>query len=250
MNDNNNQVKIHKHKKRAKQFFKDRIAIIPSLVTSISICLGMHSIYLIHLNRIEHAFICICISAFVDGIDGRIARYLNSASEFGKTIDSLADFLSFSIAPALIIYFYKLQNWISMGWSCCIFFVLCMAFRLARFSSEHADKESFTGIPAPAAGLLVFTPFALEKTLQTNLHPLFFALSLLLIAFGMIGKFRTIALNRMKLKINKGSAHVFFALFAFAAVFAITYVWLTYLILGTLYLIHVVISALKYDKVY
>ncbi len=238
---------MQKNTKKVKQFFRDRIFFIPNLVTSISICLGMHAIYLIFHKSIEYSILCICAAAFVDGIDGRIARYLNSASEFGKTIDSLADFLSFSISPALVIYFYKLNGWISFGWSCCIFFVLCMAFRLARFSSDLSDSEAFTGVPAPAAGLLAFLPVVIEKVFQTQLPPLFFAITLLLVAFGMIGRFKTIALN--KIKIKPGMSHIVFGVCAFMIVMSITYIWLTAFIIALIYVSHLLYAFTKYEKV-
>ena len=207
----------------------------------------MQAIYLIFNGGIEYSVLCICAAAFIDGIDGRIARYLNSSSEFGKTLDSLADFLSFSIAPTLVIYFYKLQNWANFGWSCCIFFVLCMAFRLARFSSDKSDSEAFTGIPAPAAGLLVFTPLAVEKVLKISLCPAFFSITLLFVSFGMIGKFKTIALN--KINVKHGMSHIVFGICASLIVLATTYIWLTALLIGLLYISHVSYAMLRYEKV-
>ncbi len=236
---------LMKNNKKMKNFFKDRVFLIPSFITSISICLGMHAIYILN-QGIEYSILCICAAAFIDGIDGRVARYLNSASEFGKTIDSLADFLSFSISPALILYFYKLSTWISFGWSCCIFFVLCMAFRLARFSTSKENVETFTGIPAPAAGLLVFFPVIVEKILNISFHPSVFALWILLVAFGMIGKFRTIAINRIK--INKRTNHIVFGICAFIIVMAITYLWLTAFIIGLIYCAYILHAVSKYQK--
>lgn len=233
----------HEKEKRMHNFFRNRAFLIPSFITSISICLGMQAVHFSYVGQIQYSILCISIAAFIDGIDGRIARYLNSASEFGKTLDSLADFLSFSITPTLAIYFYKLHNWISFGWSCCIFFVLCMAFRLARFSSDKSNHESFTGIPAPAAGLLAFFPFAFEKVLKVSIHPFFFAATLLIVSFGMISKFQTIALNRIH--INQRIMHIIFGIVASFTVLAITYIWITGIFIGSIYLVHVVYAIFK-----
>ncbi|QEK38062.1 CDP-diacylglycerol--serine O-phosphatidyltransferase [Candidatus Cytomitobacter indipagum] len=238
---------FHKNRnRRVKDFFRSRMFLIPSFVTSISICLGMQAIHFSFTQNIEYSVLCIAIAMFIDGIDGRIARYLNSASEFGKTLDSLADFLSFSIAPALTIYFYKLNDWISFGWSCCIFFVLCMAFRLARFSSDESDHESFTGIPAPAAGLLAFFPFACEKVFSISMHPAYFAFTVLIVSLGMISKFQTIALNRVQ--INHKTMNVVFALIASLTVLAITYIWAAGLLIGFIYLSHTILAIFKHNK--
>ncbi|USO00641.1 MAG: CDP-alcohol phosphatidyltransferase family protein [Alphaproteobacteria bacterium] len=231
-------------KKRVAEFLHEKVSIIPSLITSISICFGMQAFYFILKNRIEYSILCICISAIIDGVDGKIARYLNSTSEFGKTIDSLADFLSFSISPALIIYIFRLRDWASLGWSCCVFFVLGMAFRLARFSSQPSNKESFTGIPAPAAGLLAFLPIAVEKTFDIVVPNFFFALNLFLIALGMVGKFKTIAIN--KIKISKSFINTFFIAFSIIVVLAMSYIWLTAIAVAIIYIIHILVSLYKY----
>ena len=115
------------------------------------------------------ALAAIVFAALLDGIDGRVARMLKGTSRFGAELDSLADFVNFGVAPALILYFWGLHELKSAGWIAALVFAICAALRLARFNVmiDDPDKPAwagnfFTGIPAPAGAITVLLPIYLN----------------------------------------------------------------------------------------
>jgi CDP-diacylglycerol--serine O-phosphatidyltransferase len=116
-------------------------------------------------NRYVLALAAIVFAAFLDGIDGRLARFLKGTSRFGAELDSLADFVNFGVAPALILYFWGLHDLKSAGWIAAMVFAICAALRLARFNVmvDVPDKPAwasnfFVGVPAPAGAITVLLP--------------------------------------------------------------------------------------------
>src|SRR5580658_5823028 len=111
------------------------------------------------------ALAAIVFAAFLDGIDGRLARFLKGTSRFGAELDSLADFVNFGVAPALILYFWVLHELKSAGWIAALTFAICAALRLARFNVMIEDPNRpawagnyFVGMPAPAGAITVLLP--------------------------------------------------------------------------------------------
>jgi CDP-diacylglycerol--serine O-phosphatidyltransferase len=138
--------------------------ILPNLMTLIGLCVGLSAIRLAMDGNYGSAVIAIAVSAVIDGLDGRLARLLKATTRFGAEFDSLADFLCFGIAPALVIYLWSLQDWGAIGFLPSLMFASAMALRLARFNAalDTAPPAAFaynffTGVPAPAgAGLALF----------------------------------------------------------------------------------------------
>lgn len=143
--------------------------LIPNLITLFSLCLGLTAIRMAVDGKFELAITSIVIAGVLDGIDGRIARLLHSTSRFGAELDSLADFVSFGVAPALLLYFWGLNSLHSAGWIAILVFAICAGLRLARFnvSIDDPNKPSYTanffvGVPAPAGAMIVMLPIYLE----------------------------------------------------------------------------------------
>lgn len=143
--------------------------IIPNLITLFSLCLGLTAIRLAVDGKLELAITSIVIAGVLDGIDGRIARLLHSTSRFGAELDSLADFVSFGVAPAMLLYFWGLNSLHSAGWIVVLVFAICAGLRLARFNVAIDDPNKppytanfFTGVPAPAGAMIVMLPIYLE----------------------------------------------------------------------------------------
>lgn len=143
--------------------------IFPNLLTLLAICSGLTSIRFAIEGRIELAVAAIIFAGFLDGIDGRVARFLKSTSRFGAEMDSLADFVNFGVAPALLLYFTILTNVPSLGWIAALIYASCACLRLARFNVTLDDPEApewqyrfFVGVPAPAGALLVLLPVYLQ----------------------------------------------------------------------------------------
>jgi len=129
------------------------IYLLPSAFTMGNIFLGFWSIILGLRGHFDIAALAVAGAAVVDGIDGRIARLTGTESEFGREFDSLADVITFGVAPALLAFFWGLQEFPRVGWLVPLFFVVCGATRLARFNVQTKvhDKRYFAGLPIPAA---------------------------------------------------------------------------------------------------
>src|SRR5271169_3072184 len=143
--------------------------LAPNLVTLLALCAGLTGIRMAFENRYGLALAAIVFAAILDGIDGRLARLLKGTSRFGAELDSLADFVNFGVAPALILYFWGLHELKSAGWIAALVFAICAALRLARFNVMIDDPNQpawaanfFTGIPAPAGAITVLLPIYLN----------------------------------------------------------------------------------------
>ncbi len=155
-----NNFKIVADKKRARM-------ILPNMLTLIGVCIGLTSIRFALDGRFELAIIAILFAALIDGLDGRIARLIRGTSKVGKELDSLTDMISFGVAPAFIMYFWKLNTLGRFGWLLCLVYVICVALRLARFNINSNQEPSwrdnfFEGVPSPAGGILVLTPLIIS----------------------------------------------------------------------------------------
>lgn len=143
--------------------------VLPNLVTLVALCLGMTAIRFSAEGRFEQAVYLIILAAIFDGLDGRIARALKGTSRFGAELDSLADFLDFGVAPAMVLYFWSLNGIRNLGWFAPMVFAIACALRLARFNValDDAGKPAwsanfFTGMPAPAGAGVVLLPMYLH----------------------------------------------------------------------------------------
>jgi CDP-diacylglycerol---serine O-phosphatidyltransferase len=139
--------------------------LAPNLVTLLALCAGLTGIRMAFENRYGLALAAIVFAAFLDGIDGRLARLLKGTSKFGAELDSLSDFVNFGVAPALILYFWGLHDLKSAGWIAAMAFAICAGLRLARFNVMSADPDRpawaanfFVGVPAPAGAIIVLLP--------------------------------------------------------------------------------------------
>lgn len=142
--------------------------LLPNLITLLALCAGLTAIRLAIESKLELALAAIVFAALLDGVDGRVARMLKGTSRFGAELDSLADFVNFGVAPALILYFWGLHELKSAGWIAALVFAICAGLRLARFNVMIDDPNKpawsgnfFTGIPAPAGAMTVLLPIYL-----------------------------------------------------------------------------------------
>ena len=143
--------------------------ILPNMLTLIGVCIGLSSIRFALDEKFEFAIIAIMFAALIDGLDGRIARLIRGTSKVGKELDSLTDMISFGVAPAFIMYFWKLNTLGRFGWLLCLIYVICVALRLSRFNVNTGQAPSwrdnfFEGVPSPAGGILVLTPLIFSLT--------------------------------------------------------------------------------------
>lgn len=139
--------------------------LVPNLITLLALCAGLTAIRLAIEAQLEWAVAAIVFAATLDGIDGRVARLLKGTSRFGAELDSLADFVNFGVAPALILYFWGLHELGNAGWIAAMVLAICAGLRLARFNVMIDDPNRpawaanfFVGMPAPAGAITVLLP--------------------------------------------------------------------------------------------
>ena len=215
------------------------IGFIPNLITMMSLIAGISSIKFSIQSDWNLAVLMIMLAAFFDFFDGWVARKLKKSSQFGAELDSLSDFISFGLAPSLLInlsYTFKLGQ---IGWIFSLFFTVCAALRLARFNIENLKEQAknFFGIPSPAAAGIVMIPFYLSFIEFTYLPISNEFLSAILIVFAgsmMISRVPTPSLKNIKLKSIYLKLTIIFTIITL--IFLITYFWETVLILALAYL--------------
>ncbi|MGD1036435.1 MAG: phosphatidylcholine/phosphatidylserine synthase [Roseiarcus sp.] len=159
--------------------------LIPNLITLLALCLGLTAIRFAFEGAIEWAVSAIAAAAVLDGLDGRIARALKGTSRFGAELDSLADFVDFGVAPAIVLYFSGLDQMKSLGWLASLVFCIACALRLARFNVMIDDpelpawrKNFFVGMPAPAGAVVGLLPVYLRFLLSVGSSRGFVALEI------------------------------------------------------------------------
>ena len=146
--------------------------LLPNIVTLLALCLGLTAIRLAMEGSTEWAVSAIAGAAVLDGLDGRIARALKGTSRFGAELDSLADFVDFGVAPAIVLFAAELHATRSFGWVAALLFAMACALRLARFNVMLDDpdqpqwrKNFFVGMPAPAGAIVGLLPIYLRSAL-------------------------------------------------------------------------------------
>jgi CDP-diacylglycerol---serine O-phosphatidyltransferase len=159
-------------RRRRRLFSHSRVPVrmlVPNFFTLLGLCAGLTSIRMSIEGRWDVALAAIVFAAMLDGIDGRVARLLKASSRFGAELDSLADFVNFGVAPAILLFTWGLVDIKSVGWICVMMFALASALRLARFNVAVDEEKPkwqsnfFTGMPTPAAAIVVLLPFYLAK---------------------------------------------------------------------------------------
>lgn len=180
--------------------YRKGMYIIPSLFTVSNIFCGFYSISAAIQENYEVAGILIGIAMILDTLDGRLARMTNTASEFGVQLDSLADVITFGVAPAVLCFQWAFSGYDGphaiqrAGWIVCFLFLICAASRLARFNVQSAaphDKRYFIGMPTPAAaGMVASTVFCFPERIPGNPPAIVTLCIMALLAFLMISQLR------------------------------------------------------------
>ena len=144
-------------KKRTEKTGKKGIYVLPNLFTSASLFCGFYAILAAIQGRYETAAIAILISCLLDGLDGKIARFTHTTTQFGTEFDSLSDLVAFGVAPAVLAFQWALEPFGRFGWLACFMYLICGALRLARFNvqKETLEAKYFKGLPIPAAASLI-----------------------------------------------------------------------------------------------
>jgi CDP-diacylglycerol---serine O-phosphatidyltransferase len=231
-------------------------AMLPNAITAAALCSGLTGIRFATEGQWAFAIILVVLAGVLDGIDGRVARLLNAQSRFGAELDSLADSLSFGVAPALILYMWSLQDWPRFGWFAALAFAICCALRLARFNARidtedqpHKSAGFLTGVPAPAGAGLAFTPFYLwtETGLEFFRNPVVTSVWLALIAVLMISNMATISWASLRPRRSIRLGLIAFVGLAFAAL--LMEPWWTLTAISAVYLALMPYGLVKYGRI-
>ncbi len=228
--------------------------LLPNILTLGGVCLGISSIKFSIDGDFGLAVTLILFAAILDALDGRIARLINGTSEFGKELDSLTDFVSFGIAPVLILYFWNLNTYGKLGWAIALIYSVCCVLRLARFNLTKIDTHHewkynfFEGIPSPVGGLLILMPLIYElANLNFNFNLKAFTPFLtILIALLLVSKIPTLSFK----KISISSKTTIFLLLTAGLIFIalLFYTFEALLIFGLVYILSIPASIFIYKS--
>ena len=244
-------------KKRPTMFARGQVPVrvlVPNIFTLIGLCAGLTAIRMGIEHRWDLAVAALVFAAFLDGIDGHVARLLKASSRFGAELDSLADFVNFGVAPAIIMFNWALEDLRSLGWIAVLVFAVCSALRLARFNValERTDLPAwksnyFVGVPAPAGALILLLPiYAQDLGLHLpSLTPLvlFYTLG---VALLMVSNVPTFSIKLIGQKIAREHVLPVFVLAALFIALLLTFPSLTLAVGSLIYLALIPISAYRY----
>lgn len=230
--------------------------LIPNAVTAAALGFGLTGIRFGITGQYEQAVLAVLLAGLLDGIDGRIARMIKGQSRFGAELDSLADNVSFGVAPALILFLWSLQDLPRLGWFACLIFAISCALRLARFNARidveeqpHKSAGFLTGVPAPVgAGLAMLPMFLWFVTQRSELRqPVFVGLWLVAIAFLMISSVATLSWGKMRPR--RGIRLWLVMVLGLVGVALLTEPWWTLIAICAVYLLLLPYGMISYARV-
>jgi len=231
--------------------------MVPNLITVLAICAGLSGIRLAFEHRMELAVIMVLVAAFLDAVDGRVARVLKASSKFGEQMDSLADIVNFGVAPSLVLYASLLDRAGAIGWIAALLFAIACGLRLARFNVMLDDPnrptwqmDYFVGVPAPAGAVLVMLPvylgfLGLEASRPVALAACAYTLA---VAFLMVSRLPVYSGKASGSRVRREFAIPLMLGIVFYALLLASYTWLTMAISAIIYLVSLIWSARAYSR--
>ena len=212
-------------------------SVVPSMATILALCLGITSVRYALKEEWGMSVLMIWIAVFLDSVDGSLARSLRVVSRFGAELDSIADFSSFGVAPALVSYIWYNNNDGHYGWVAVLIFVSCIALRLARFNVQQLNPSQkrpyFTGIPSTVAGPLLLLPISIHYVLvEYQIHYLSMEYSrYLLLLYSLAVSLLTVSgipvISGKYLRVQKNNLHRMTVVFVLIIYITIKNPWLT-----------------------
>lgn len=226
-------------------------AMIPNMVTLLAAASGITSIQYSSQGEWKHAIVAIFVACMLDGLDGRVARMLNASSRLGAELDSLSDFVSFGVAPALFIYFWIMDpieagsfamRFKGIFWALSLFYAMCGGFRLARFNIMLDDetrlpywRHFFTGLPSPGAAGLLLTPaiWQIYTGYDGIQNPVVGCVMLVLLGILMACPLPTLSVKSIHIKVKYMPPFLLAVMFTIGML--ISQFWLTLGVIGFVY---------------
>ena len=232
-------------------------ALIPNIATLLGLCAGLTAIRMAIESRYELALFLIVLAALIDGVDGRLARMLKAQSRFGAELDSLADFVNFGVAPAIVIFTWALGGTRSFGWIVVMIFAVACGLRLARFNAALDTEKPrwqsnyFTGIPAPAGAITALLPLYADGIgfagFEFRAMPLLIVVYTLGIAFLMVSTIPTFSGKLASERVGHEYVPLVFVLVALLAALLFTYPFATMAVVTVVYLAMIPISVRRFQ---
>jgi len=230
--------------------------LLPNLITVVAIVAGINSVRFAFEGRFELAVVMLFLCAALDGIDGRMARWMQGSSRFGEQLDSLADFVNFGVAPALVCYFYILHAAGRFGWLAAVIYCVACGLRLARFNAAIGQatpdwqKYYFSGVPAPAGGLGVLLPLYLGSLAMpvNEMTAFIFSFYTLMMAVLMVSNLPTFNVKSIHIGIRRDMVVPGFLFIVAYFVLLVTYSWETISLSVFLYLALLPVSLWTYRR--
>ncbi|MBU1343664.1 MAG: CDP-diacylglycerol--serine O-phosphatidyltransferase [Proteobacteria bacterium] len=221
------------------QNIRKSIYILPNLFTSMNLFCGYYSITASVQLRFVDAAIAILVGAVFDLLDGKIARATHTTSKFGVEYDSLADLITFGLAPALLMLLWAFETTGRYGWSAALLFTMCGALRLARFNTSCSSGNDFEGLPIPAAAAMIVstTLFFFRLGIDPESYKLILIVMMFALSFCMVSSFRYKSLKKVSffksMKFNKLVGLILIIAFIAAEPYILLFVvFLSYVISG------------------
>jgi CDP-diacylglycerol--serine O-phosphatidyltransferase len=231
-------------------------AMLPNAITAAALCAGLTAVRFAIDEKWSFAVLAIVVAGLLDGMDGRIARLLNAQSRFGAELDSLADALSFGMAPALILFLWSLEDLTRFGWFAALAYAICCALRLARFNAQidvedqpHKSAGFLTGVPAPVGAGLALTPLCLwiETGLEVFREPVFIAIWMSAIGVLFISNMATLSWTAVRPQRDVRIWLIAFVAIMFAGL--LLEPWWTLSAIGAGYLVLMPYGLFRYGKI-
>lgn len=227
----------------------------PNIVTLMAVCAGITTIKFAIIQNWMYAIICIFLACIFDGLDGRVARKLKASSKFGAELDSLCDFVSFGVAPAILMYQWSVNAIPHWGWIFTLMFAAGMAMRLARFNTMLEDasvpeywSHYFVGVPAPMAAAIAVMPmlisFGFPEYEHILRHKYVCSGIMLLVTYLMVSRIPTISLK--KTKINSSLFLPLMIIFVLLISCLLTQPWLTMGLITLCYVLTIPFTIIKF----
>ncbi len=229
--------------------------LIPNAITLLALCSGVTGIRFALQEQWQMAVGAIILAAILDGLDGRVARLVGSTTRLGAELDTLSDVVSFGVAPAVVAYMWVLSDLRSFGWAVALVFVVCCALRLARFNAGLDDDDPppysdryFTGVPAPAGGLLLLVPMMVTFEFGPTIFSSALLNALLAVAVGGLMVSRLPTFSAKGVTVPQRHARLTLLAFGAFAAFLLSNVWLTLVCTAFAYLASLMLSYRAFSR--
>jgi len=231
--------------------------LLPNLITLIALCSGITAIRFGMEGRFELAVSAVIVAILLDAVDGRLARFLKGTSRFGAELDSLADFVNFGVAPAILMYYWSLNQLRTAGWIMALILAVCCALRLARFNValDDSDKPAwaagfFAGAPAPAGAGLAMLPMYMGflGLFDGRQYALVFGPYVVAVALLMVSRVPTYSGKNLGRWIPRDLVLPILGLGAFTIIMLAAYPWELLIVLAIAYLVMIPMSIRSYRR--